>query len=291
MFDEEWIIIDTETTGLVMPIYSLEIAAQKMKGLTPVGEHFRIFLDHNIDIPIEAQKIHGYTRKFLSDNGYSPMKAYDLFFEYINGCSVSSFNLPYDYDQVLIPEINRLKISTPLRRGFCFLRLTQKIISPSPIGNYKLQNLRSYFNLPERDAHSAIGDVLTVQDLLKSVLMPILGELNLKNADEISKYLDEYGYPDHLPFGKHKGRHWNEAKSDLEMRSWIYWLSDKGDLESRKMANWYLDRIQNFDEFSDKNHEREKRKIFTRCKYCFMAISVQEDGKQKIQCQSCLRPN
>jgi DNA polymerase III epsilon subunit-like protein len=61
----DWTIIDTETTGIAAPIYTLEIAAQRMRGLVPVGKPFQVFLNHEVDVPREAQAVHGYSRKFL----------------------------------------------------------------------------------------------------------------------------------------------------------------------------------------------------------------------------------
>lgn len=241
----DWTIIDTETTGIAAPIYTLEIAAQRMRGLVPVGKPFQVFLNHEVDVPLEAQAVHGYSRKFLQKNGISPRQAHHLFAEYVAGTPLAAYNLPYDYDKVLVPEWERLGIRTGIPRGFCVMRLTQKLFSPSPADNYKLQSLRAHFRLPEREAHSALGDVLTVVDLIGSALLPHLQRLGLSDAGAISIYLDGAGYPDHLPFGKHKGRHWKEAASDRDMLGWLEWLARQDDSTSSKMAEWYLAQVNN----------------------------------------------
>jgi DNA polymerase III epsilon subunit-like protein len=170
----DWTIIDTETTGIAAPIYTLEIAAQRMRGLMPVGKPFQAFLNHEVDVPREAQAIHGYSRKFLQENGMPPRQAHFLFAEYAGNTPLAAYNLPYDYDKVLVPEWKRLGLRMLMTRGFCVMRLTQKLLNPSPAGNYKLQSLRSHFGLPDSVAHSAVGDVLTVIDLIGSVLLPHL---------------------------------------------------------------------------------------------------------------------
>jgi len=244
MSGEEWTIIDTETTGLAAPIYTLEIAAQRMRGLEPIGQPFRVFLNHEVDIPWGAQQVHGYSRDFISRTGIDPRKAHRAFADYVEGTAISAYNLPYDYDKVLAPEWKRMGIPTASPRGFCMMRLTQKIFSPSPAGNYRLQSLREHFKLPERDAHSALGDVKTVVDLLRTALRPRLTELGLSNAATIARYLEGTGYADHLPFGKHKGRHWREAKTDPDMLGWLQWLARQDNPNSSKMAKWYLDQVR-----------------------------------------------
>lgn len=241
----DWTIIDTETTGFTAPICTLEIAAQRMRGLAPIGKPFQVFLNHEVDVPREAQAVHGYSRKFLQEHGRPPRQAHQAFAEYVGGTPLAAYNLPYDYDKVLFPEWSRLGIQTSAPRGFCVMRLTQKLFSPSPAGNYKLQSLRSYFRLPEREAHSALGDVLTVVDLIGSALLPHLQKLGLSDASAISRYLDGSGYADHLPFGKHKGRHWKEAVYDQDMLGWLQWLARQDDPTSSKMADWYLAQLQN----------------------------------------------
>jgi DNA polymerase III epsilon subunit-like protein len=192
MSGAEWTIVDTETTGIIAPIYTLEIAAQRMSGLRPVGQPFRVLLNHKVDIPAEAQAVHGYSRLFLEENGTNPAQAHKLFADYVGDSPISSYNLPYDYDKVLVPEWNRLEINEKFHRGFCLLRLAKKLINPSPAGNYKLQSLRSHFGLPDRVAHSALGDVFTVIDLIEVVLAPYLENLGLKDMNSISEYLERH---------------------------------------------------------------------------------------------------
>jgi len=48
--NDQWVIIDTETTGLSTPVWAVEIAAQKMQGWKVDGEPFRMLLNHNFDI-------------------------------------------------------------------------------------------------------------------------------------------------------------------------------------------------------------------------------------------------
>lgn len=194
MHSNEWIILDTETTGIVSPIYTLEIAAQRMKGLEPAGAPFTVFINHEVDVPRGAQQVHGYSRLFLSQNGINPNKAHRDFAKYAGNLPLSAYNLNYDYDRVLSPEWRRLGIDATLNRGFCLMKLTRKLLVPSPTGNYKLQSLREHFKLPDRKAHSAMGDVLTVIDLLNRVLKSHLIRNDLINIDNLGRFTESQNY-------------------------------------------------------------------------------------------------
>src|SRR5713226_6783624 len=148
------------------------LAAQRMRGWERDGEPFRKLLNQNANVPAEASRVHGYTREILERDGEPPLQVYREFAEYVGGLPLVSFNLEYDLDEVLKPEWKRLGLGAIGSRGFCALRLTQRLLDPVPAGNCKLQTLRQYYFLPERGAHTALADVQTVADLLCSAQSP-----------------------------------------------------------------------------------------------------------------------
>ena len=107
------------------------------------------------------------------------------FAEYAGDLPLVSFNLEYDLDEVLKPEWKRLGIGAIGSRGFCALRLAQRLLDPVPAGNCKLQTLRQYYRLPERGGHTALGDVQTVADLMAQVLRPIAGHRGLDTWEKL----------------------------------------------------------------------------------------------------------
>jgi hypothetical protein len=54
MRDESWLVVDTETDGLIEPVQVVEIAAQRMRGWQRDGEAFRVLLNH--DVPIDPMR-------------------------------------------------------------------------------------------------------------------------------------------------------------------------------------------------------------------------------------------
>jgi DNA polymerase III epsilon subunit-like protein len=241
--DFEWTLLDTETTGIVRPIWAVEIGAQRMQGWAPVGPSFRVLLNHDVDIPVEASRIHGYTRQMLMREGIPPGQAHQKFRDYSGSRPLVSYNLKYDYDDVLLPEWNRLAMAPIGRQGFCVLRLAQRLLYPSPTANFRLETLRGFYNLPARRAHSAVGDVETVVDLLGSVLRPLASERGLNSFDELASYAMSEWYPETLTFGKFKGRHFQDARHDRDLRGWLEWLARQPASANTRLAKWYLDQL------------------------------------------------
>ncbi len=244
MHGTDWILLDTETTGLAAPIFVVELAAQRMRGWVARGEPFRKLLNQNQEIPAEASRVHGYTREILERDGESPLQVYREFAEYASGLPLVSFNLEYDLDEVLKPEWKRLRIAPIGSQGFCALRLAQRLLDPVPAGNCKLQTLRQYYRLPERGAHTALGDVQTVVDLFGNVLRPIAEHRGLDTWEKLAAYAAEEWYPSRIAFGKHKGRLFQEARRDAELRRWLDWLAGSSNARSAKMGQWYLGQLE-----------------------------------------------
>ncbi|EIC21673.1 hypothetical protein Thi970DRAFT_01893 [Thiorhodovibrio frisius] len=156
--------------------------------------------------------------------------------------------MEFDYDRVLLPEWTRLRIPPIGQRGYCALRLTQRLLDPVPAGNCKLQTLRQFYRLPERGAHSALGDVLTLLDLFRVVLLPLLKEHQLNDWDAIVRFSEKEWFPSRIAFGKFKGRLYSDARHDKELQDWLEWLSRSQNKRSSRMGLWYLEQLESFDD-------------------------------------------
>lgn len=243
MENNEWIILDTETTGFSAPIFVVELAAQRMKGWKPDGSPFQSLLNHGTEIPPEAARVHGYTREILERDGDPPEEVYAAFERYVGNRPLVAYNLPYDLDKVLLPEWERLGVRPIGTAGFCALALTQRLLDPVPAGNCKLQTLRQYYRLPERGAHTAMGDVETVIDLLGGIIRPLAEKRGLRSWEQISAFSTQTWFPRRIAFGKHKGRDFEDARDDADLRSWIEWLSESSNERSASMGRWYLNQL------------------------------------------------
>jgi DNA polymerase III epsilon subunit-like protein len=244
MMKTQWLLLDTETTGFTAPVFVVELAAQRMHGWIPEGEPFRKLLNQNAEVPAEATRVHGYTREILERDGEPAHQVYREFAEYARGLPLVAFNLEYDLNEVLKPEWKRLGIGAIGSRGFCAMRLAQRLLDPVPAGNCKLQTLRQYYRLPEHGAHTALGGVQTVADLMAQVLRPIAGHRGLDTWEKLVAFAAEEWFPSRIAFGKHKGRLIQEARKDAELRGWLDWLAKSANARNAKMGRWYLRQLE-----------------------------------------------
>ena len=239
-----WVLLDTETNGIQAPIYVVEIGAQKMKGWLPDGPPFRRLLNHNADISPEASRVNGYTREILERDGDDPLAVYQDFAAYAGQVPLVAYNLAFDWDKVLLPEWQRLGLGPIGQRGWCALELARRLLDPVPAGNCKLQTLRQFYRLPERGAHTALGDVQTVVDLLDTVLRPLAEARGLHTWADLVALIESTWFPSLIAFGKFKGRNFREAVVDSELHDWLLWLTGSSNARSASMGRWYLAQLE-----------------------------------------------
>ena len=182
----KWVVLDTETDGLCHPIHIVEIAAQRMIDDQIDGEPFQIFLNHGVPIPTAAYSIHGYSQSFLTKNGAEPREAYKQLREYIGDRFVCCHNMRYDWSQALMPEWARLGIKSIGQKGFCTWMLSKRIVRE--LVSFRLDLLRDHYNLNCSKAHSALGDVESVVDLLSTHLLPLLHKKQITSFEDVLEF-------------------------------------------------------------------------------------------------------
>lgn len=186
MKNATWVIIDTETDGLLDPIHVVEIAAQRMDGWDPVGEKFRVLLNHGVPIPPEATAVHGYTTEFLRQHGEDPFVAHGRFREFAGGLPLVAHNLSFDWNRALFQEWLRLGLEPIGQRGFCTLMLSRRLVDECK--SYRLDALREAFQLSNNDAHRAFGDVGALVELFGRVFRSRLEATGLDTFELIAEF-------------------------------------------------------------------------------------------------------
>jgi DNA polymerase-3 subunit epsilon len=67
---------------------------------------------------------------------------------------------------------------------------------------------------------------MTVVDLMQQALRPLAEKRGLDTWEKIVKFTTDEWFHSRLPFGKFKGRLYQEAQEDSELRSWLEWLAE-----------------------------------------------------------------
>lgn len=186
MKDESWVVIDTETSGLMPPICAVEIAAQRMKGWGPVGQPFRVLLNHDVEIDPIAQSLHGYSREYLRQHGQDPKKAHTAFHEYAENLPIVSYNISFDWNRVLEPEYKRLNVPRTGTRGFCAMTLARRVINDTD--NHRLETLKDYFKLSTEQSHKGLNDVAVVVSLFSKIFKDRLTAAGIVGFDNVAAF-------------------------------------------------------------------------------------------------------
>lgn len=180
---DQWIVFDTETTGLRNPVFPVEIAAQRMNGWRSVGLPFRVLV--NFDVPVEptAQKMHGYSREYLREHGVLPGQAISMFLDYIGDSPLVAYNLSYDWNRVLAPTLDREGCCAVPAPGFCALNLTRRVVCGLP--DYKLKTVIKLFGLAKDQTHRADEDVRLMVAFLANHLGPHLQKCHVCGIESV----------------------------------------------------------------------------------------------------------
>ncbi len=183
---EEWVLFETEASGMKRPFYTVEIAAQRMKGYEPDGTKFRVLLNHDVPIELQAQSVHGYSQEYLRQHGQEPRLAHSLFREYTGSRPLVSHNLPMDWDRLLLPECQRLGIPAPGPRGFCALTLARRALPDA--SSFSLSALNKRYQLVNSDLRGAAPDVEALVCLFKSWIGPRLTAAGIVGFQAVAEF-------------------------------------------------------------------------------------------------------
>jgi DNA polymerase III epsilon subunit-like protein len=186
MRDEPWLIVDTETNGLLQPIYVVEIAAQRMRGWEADGEPFRVLLNHDVPIDPGAEAVHGYSREYLRLHGEDPVRAHAAFHAYAGELPIVAYNLAFDWGRVLAPEYQRLGVPVSGCRGFCALTLARRVIDDTC--NHRLETLKRHFGLGDERSHRGLNDVVTTVRLFQQVFRARLEPAGITGFDAVARF-------------------------------------------------------------------------------------------------------
>ncbi len=167
--DKDYLVLDTETTGIVMPEL-VSIAVIDHRGRTVVDETIRPAKP----IEPEASAVTGITNEMVRDRAEFPA-IYEQLQAALGGRLVVIYNAAYDL-RALANTCARYGLEIPKFRYWCAMEWFARLF-----GNWddqrqayvwqKLSVAAEYFEVEQKTAHTALADCLTTWRVLEAALL------------------------------------------------------------------------------------------------------------------------
>lgn len=237
----EWVLISLKKYSTNDYIFVTQIVAKKMRGWKPCCSSFSRQISNDAAPACETVGNYVYTDEIHVRKGGLALTAYEDFAQYVGSLPLVAYDLKHNYDNVLLPEWQRLGISRIGVPGFCIMQLAKRLLDPLPTDNCELQQ---YHRLRGDRGHTAFDDLWTLLSLIQEVLYPLIEKQGLSTWKQVVDYATCEWYPSRLTFGKYKGRLYQEAREESGLREWLEWLSHSTNELSSAMGCWYLKQLE-----------------------------------------------
>jgi DNA polymerase III epsilon subunit-like protein len=213
-----YFIGDTETTGL-KKAKAVEVAFIEVEPETfEILSSWESFIDPEIPIEPGAQAIHGITAEMVADAPtIEEYVSVILGRRFEEPCVLMGHNVQFD-KPFFDPIMN-------IEQTFCSLALCRSLYPTGP-KNHRLGTMKEYLELEGGTAHRAMGDVLTVHQMLRK-LLPSTGKTLLQHLQVPARTIYT------MPWGEHQGK----ALMDIpvQYRNWLLSVNIDADLRRSLM--------------------------------------------------------
>jgi DNA polymerase-3 subunit epsilon len=160
----EFIVLDTETTGIAVGSRIVEVAALHVKDGVVV-RRFQSLVNPEMHIPSIVQGVHGITDAMVASAPKATPVLAD-FAKFVAGHTLIAHNASFDF-RILHGEYGRVKVATPGCGMYCSLKLARVVFPEAP--NHKLGTLATFLKLPHPPTHRALADCFTTMELLNAM--------------------------------------------------------------------------------------------------------------------------
>ncbi len=243
MEQTDWLLFCIDFAGPPSSRCVVEIAAQKMRGWERVSPPFYHQIKPRGELSEDRSVLFGHSFETLERDGAAPDRVYRELSAYAG----KSFWVAYELEtswELLETDWQSFGVAVLAKPGFCAGTLVRKVLDPLPPNHCKIETLRQFYQLPERGALSSLSQLESLVDLLLNVIRPLTDTKGLRTWEQLTGFVTEPWYPTRLPFGKFKGRLFQDALQDTELAKWLEWLSASSNSESAAMGAWYIGRLR-----------------------------------------------
>jgi DNA polymerase-3 subunit epsilon len=180
-FNQEFVVIDTETTGFGKTDRIIEIACVVFSG-NQIIEEYSTLINPNRDVG--KTQIHGIRPSMVTSAPLFSEIAIDIL-RILQNRVIVAHNLAFDL-RMLKQEFEKIQIDFNAGRGVCTMTEVSRIYSAQ---NSSLHKACEIFEIQQHDMHHALGDARATFELFQA-LNP-----NLKNVDVVSNSFDKSKIP------------------------------------------------------------------------------------------------
>lgn len=213
-----YFIGDTETTGLkkakVVEIAFIEIDPDTFE----IQQSWSSLIDPEIPIEPGAQAIHGITSEMVANEPTIEEYVGVIMKGRLEGpCTLIGHNVQFDkpfFEPIM-----------DVQQTFCSLSLCRRLFPTGP-ANHKLGTMRDFLEIDGGEAHRAMGDVLTVHQMLRKVL-PTTGKTLVQHLQVTAHTVYT------MPWGEHQGKQLMDIP--VQYRTWLLSINIDADLRRSLM--------------------------------------------------------
>lgn len=210
-------IIDTETSGLkgkAVEVAFVEIDPETLD----IMNSWESLIDPEIPIEPGAQAIHGITAEMVADSPtIEEYVSVVLGGRFEEPAVVCGHNVAFDRP-FFEPILN-------MEQTFCSLALCRRLFPVGP-ANHKLGTMKDYLELEGGPSHRAMGDVLTVHQMLRKIL-PMTGKTLTQHLQVPARTVYT------MPWGEHQGKKLIDMPA--QYRTWLLSINLDADLRRSLM--------------------------------------------------------
>ena len=154
------IVLDTETTGLDPRSGHriIEIACIEVEEFVPTGRHFHCYIDPERDIDVDAERVHGISRAFLTGKPrFADLEVVEGFLEFVGDAPLIAHNAPFDRGFINHELMLCQRAELPEARWIDTLKMAQAKF-PGMYNSLDALCKRFKISLADREKHGALID-------------------------------------------------------------------------------------------------------------------------------------
>lgn len=162
---DDFIVFDTETTGIGPSARLVEIAGVRLRNGVVV-DTFETLVHPEMKIPTSVIRVHGITDAMVA-NAPKAHQALVAFSAFAGALPLVAHNASFDRG-ILRHEHARVALSPSLAAVYCSMKLSRRVFPG--LGRYGLAALAATLKIPQPKAHRALADCHTTAELLRRCL-------------------------------------------------------------------------------------------------------------------------